>query len=127
MGASPQKISAAGARAKQHTQVRRPASLWIYLATALSPFFIGAARGDLWNAPVAWVAFALVVGLLVLLFRGSRTVWGLAVAWESAILISDVFSTPPWWAVALSAVAIGALLAPASRRFVGSFRASVTS
>ena len=88
--------------------MQAPLSLRIYAVTALVPFVVGAATGELRVAPVAWVVFVLVVGLLVALLRGSRGAWVLFRALEAAVLLSTPFDPPTWWAFVVAAVASSA-------------------
>jgi hypothetical protein len=98
--------------------VRAPLTLRLYAVTLLVPFVVGAATGDLWVAPVAWVTFVIVLGLLWALLRGSRVAWVLFVALEASVWISTPFDPAPWWTLVIAAIGLVCLFAPPSRRFV---------
>lgn len=78
---------------------------------------IGVATGDTFNATVAG-ALVLIAAVLLLLWRGSQTAWGLLVGLELSVLVSQAFDPAPWWAWALNLAGLVLLLLPSSREHV---------
>src|SRR3954453_9787437 len=74
--------------------VQVPLTLRLYAVVALVPFVVGTATGDVWDAPVAWVTFVIVLGLLWALLRGIRVASVLFLALEAAVWISAPFDPP---------------------------------
>ena len=95
----------------------RPRTLWLYPALLLQPFVAVTARGEA-NATVGG-AFLLVSLVAFLVWRGSRAAWVLATVFQLVVLVSSAFDPrPPLWAVGLNLVALVALAAPPTLRWV---------
>lgn len=70
--------------------------------------------------PVLVIAVVVMALLLAALWRGSRAAWVLMLVVESVALVSAPIGLSPWWVLPLSLLALGLLLAPPTRRHVGS-------
>lgn len=103
-----------------------PAALWAYAIFSLVPILIYAIlqSSEHLAASIGAVVIAPLITLAVL--WGSRIVWSLSTLSALGSLLGAPFAARPWWAVLLEVVALGCLLAPASRRFVWGGRKAPT-
>jgi hypothetical protein len=72
------------------------------------------------------VGLAFSLAFIWFVLRGSRVAWSVVVFSVVAYLALAPFLTEPWWAIVFGALALGFLLAPASRRYVWSSRLAST-
>jgi hypothetical protein len=78
---------------------------------------VSVALGDAFNATIA-CALALLTALFFFLWRGSRVAWSILSLVSGFWVLAQPFDPAPWWAIGLSVIELGLLLAPATREFV---------
>lgn len=95
-----------------------PRTLWAYASVAVVSALIAFVR-TVGAHPAAVIFVSLVLFIfVVLVLRGGRVVWCLAVASNAFGILSSLFSPEPWWTIVFGIAALACLLAPASWRFI---------
>ncbi len=70
------------------------------------------------DSPTVVVTVVLMGLALGALWRGSRTAWVLLLLLEVSLLVSAPFTATPWWAIPVSILALGLLVASPTRHHI---------